>query len=214
MSSQQSKNWQYYLCAELIDLSSKKSINSRVYPTLEEDSNDYDYIDRRYNTYCVNNTILFQKLDEFVADEQSIDPGNYKLSRILFVNSSNELHRKEFYLGMNLYWDGIKFTNLDKTNNSKYKLNDCLPEQDNKLVGDTELIDSDSDAPYDFTNTHPEYSEEIDKGEDDFTNPSLAYSEEADKEAEDLSQQVTKWCYNKLRKLYPGKKINIVVSLR
>ena len=128
---------------------------------------------------------------------------------------------KEFYLGMNLYWDGIKFTNLDKTNNSKYKLNsyssctkyDCLPEQDNKLVEDTELIDYDSDAPYDFTNPHPEYSEEAYK-EDDFTNPSLAYSEEADKEAEDLSQQVTTWCYNKLRKLYPDKKINIVVSLR
>ena len=136
MSSLQSKNWEYYLCAELIDSSSKKTTSSSTYPTLEGDSNDYEYIDRQYNAYCENNTVLFQKLNEFVADEQSIDPGNYKLSRIIFVNSSNELHRKEFYLGMNLYWDGIKFTNLDETKNSKSKQNkylsytnyDCLPD--------------------------------------------------------------------------------------
>ena len=131
--SSPSQNWKYYLCAELVDSSGKKSNDNCVYPTLEEDNTDYNYLDNQYRDYCQNNSVLFQKLDEFVGDEQAIAPGKYTLSRILFVNSSNDSHRKEHYMGINLSWDGRKFTQLSDTPSSGLNNNTSSSSQTNYL---------------------------------------------------------------------------------
>jgi hypothetical protein len=111
--SNPAKNWKYYLCAEIVELPLRQSSKQIcVYPTLEEDTNDFDKLNQQFKNYSENIPILLRKLDEFVADEQSIEPGNYKLSRILFVNSSSNIHRKEIYIGINVSWNGSNFNQL------------------------------------------------------------------------------------------------------
>jgi len=111
--SNPANNWSYYLCAEIVELPIKQSDKQMcVYPTLDEDTTDYDQLNQKIKNYSDNIPFLLRKLDEFVADEQSIEPGNYYLSRILFVNSSTDIHRKEHYIGIKVCWNGCNFSEL------------------------------------------------------------------------------------------------------
>lgn len=131
MSQNLTNNWKYYLCAELQDLNPNSNGNiTSVYPTLEEDTPNYDELESKYNEYCQNNSTLFNKLDQFVGDEQSIAPGDYKITRILFVNSNNETHRKEHYMGINVSWNGSTFTEINEIEENSVSNNkiNYLPE--------------------------------------------------------------------------------------